>query len=100
MKKIKGFAGVAPKIKGGHLEYCLWVDSNGSLFFEITKNVTDVVTPGTYPPLLFKLADFTGGVDQSNIFGLNPESFKREASFDKNASGFIRAIVDDLLISE
>ncbi len=97
MKKIEGFPGVAPQATFGNLIYYLWVNEEGELFFQITENVVDAKNPGSHPNLLFKLIDFSKGVDSLNIKGLNPVTFERESSNDKNAPSFIKSVVDHLL---
>ncbi|WP_199878448.1 hypothetical protein [Aeromonas salmonicida] len=48
MKKIEGFQGKAPKIKGdGNIEYYLWIDDLGALYVQMFENNINTTTPGT-----------------------------------------------------
>ena len=100
MKKIKNFVAVAPKIKPGSLEYCLWTDDDGALYVQIVRNLTETMSPGTHPKLLFRISDFlndrnTGDTSRS-ILGVNPETFSEETSKNNDDAGFIKAILKHL----
>lgn len=97
MKKVEGFTATAPKISTGYLEYCLWIDGDGSALFQITKNDTETRKPGTYSNLIFRIADFINLQEFNEVSGINPISFKKEISNDRNMPAFIKAVLSHLL---
>lgn len=97
MKKIEGFEATAPKSKNGNLEYCLWTDDNGALFFQITKNNIETKKPGTHSNLLFRISDYLNRNQEMKIIGFNLQTKINEVSHDNNDEAFIKAIVNHLL---
>ncbi len=100
MKKIENFVAVAPKLKPGSLEYCLWTDDDGALYVQMVRNLTDTMTPGTHPKLLFRVADYLNdrnivGASQG-MRGINPETFSEEISRNNDDAGFLKAILKHL----
>ena len=94
MRKIDGFVGIAPKIKSGEVEYCLWSDSGGALYIQITKNITKTDHPGTHSSLLFRISDYLSPATIStNMDGFNPKTFAKETSKNKDDAGFVKAIL-------
>lgn len=100
MKKIENFVAVAPKIKTGSLQYCLWTDDDGALYVQIVRNLTETMTPGTHPKLLFRVADYLNdrniGDASRKMHGINPETFSDEISRDNDTAGFLKTILNHL----
>jgi hypothetical protein len=97
MKKIEGFIALAPKIKSGEIEYCLWTDHDGALYVQIIKNVTETKTPGTHSNLLFRVSDYLNAETTPSILrGFNPETLTEETSRDNNDAGFVKAVLKHL----
>ena len=97
MKKIEGFVGIAPKIKSGEIEYCLWSDSNGALYSQILKNLTKTDHPGTHSTLLFQISCYLNPAATPPVMvGFNPVTFYKETSKNKDDAGFVKAILKHL----
>lgn len=96
MKKIDGFVATVPKLQGGNLEYCLWTDDNGALFFQIAKNNIETKTPGTHSNLLFRISDLLNINEETSIIGFNLKTKANETSQNSNDKAFIQAIMSQL----
>lgn len=97
MKKIEGFVGIAPKIKSGEVEYCLWSDPDGALYIQIIRNIIKTDHPGTHSILLFRISDYLNPAATSpEMVGFNPETFAKETSKNKDDAGFVKAILKHL----
>jgi len=101
MKKISGFTGNAPKLlKTGSLEYCLWTDSKGNLYFQITNNTET----GEFSKLLFSVSSYASmrsSTDKlGNLKGFDLNTGKIVEHGNKDNGGFLKAILIDLLPKE
>ena len=97
MKKIEGFAAIAPKIKSGEVEYCLWTDNDGALYVQIIRNIVDATKAGTHSNLLFRVSEYLGREESfQKMHGYNPVTFVEETSKDNNDAGFVKAILKQL----
>ena len=100
MKKIENFFAVAPKIKSGALEYCLWTSDEGALYVQISRNLTDTDSPGKHSKLLFLVSRYLSNRNTDNdseeMRGVNPITFSEEVSKDNNDVAFIKAILKHL----
>lgn len=87
---------VAPKIGGsGKLEYQLWMDGNGQLYVQITKNSDG----GSFPRCYFLVAKYALGRknnDLGKLIGIDLEEKEIEVK-DNDADGFLRAVLRHLL---
>ncbi len=102
MKKIETFTAVAPKLKSGklELEYCLWTNTDGALYVQIVRNLTNTASPGTHSNLLFRVSDYLNGRNTENasqeMRGINPETFSEETPRDNNNTEFVKAVLRHL----
>ena len=95
MKKIEGFIGVAPKMKSGSLEYCLWIDKAGVLYVQMLENIDD---EGTHSKNIFLVSDILNMKSgQQTIRGKNPVTFVEEEVGDNNNFAFLKAVVRHLV---
>jgi hypothetical protein len=96
MQQIHITNNVAPRLKApGTLEYQLWVDGDGSLYVQMTKNSDG----GTFPPDLFSVARYAAlrsGNDLGELVGVDSDGKERTVS-DNNADAFLRAVLRHLL---
>ena len=98
MKKIEGFVAIAPKIKSGEVEYCLWTDSEGALYVQVIRNITETDNPGSHSNLLFRVSDYLVMETTPHIMrGFSPDTFTAETSKDNNDAGFVKAVLKHLL---
>ena len=98
MWKLPNFKGRAKKLRGsGYIEYCLWFDDNGNAYIQIVNNENS----GTYPNLLFSVSKYAPSRDKNEgiegIEGIDPKTRIPKSSNNENDSGFIKAILRDLL---
>lgn len=100
-KKIEDFIAIAPKLKAGSLEYCLWTDDDGAFYVQIIRNLIKTEVPGTHSKLLFRISDYLNDRNSENalqgIRGINPETLSAEASENNDDSAFVKAILRHLL---
>lgn len=98
MKKIGTETFAASKVsETGNIEYCLWVDGVGSLYFQIIGNEAS----GTFSNYLFSVSKYQserastkelGSLDAYNI-----ETKKHEIVKDNNNGAFLKAVLRNLL---
>lgn len=100
MKKIENFSAVAPKLKLGKLEYCLWTADDGALYVQILRNLTKTKEPGTHSKLLFRVSDYLDDRNATSALkemrGINPETSSEETPGDDDHAGFVKAILRHL----
>lgn len=100
MKKIENFIAVAPKLKSGNIEYCLWTDEGGALYIQMLRNLTKTKKPGTCSKLLFRVADYLNDCNTVNtstvMRGFNCITFSEEIAEDKDNAKFIEAVLKHL----
>ena len=105
MIEIKDFEGEAPKLQGnGTLSYRLYFDGQCQLFIQIAENNLNTKKPGTYSAELFSLrkyarASLSNEQISSPIDGISLDGAVA-VSNDKNMSGYIKAVIRDLLREE
>lgn len=98
MKEIGTETFSASKVsQTGSIEYCLWVDSVGGLYFQIIGNEAS----GTFSNYLFSVSKYQserastkalGGLEAYNI-----ETKKHEIVKDNNNGAFLKAVLRNLL---
>lgn len=98
MKKIDGFTGVADKLQSsGQLDYYLWVNDKGELYVEI-ENPDE---KGTVSSCVFSVAEYATQRKNKpkieSLIGVNPYSDESVPSSNSNDSGFLKAVLCDLL---
>ena len=103
--EIKDFEGEALKSQGkGSLRYRLYFDENFKLFVQIEKNELSVRKPGTHSDLLFPLNKYASAslLDEKLSLPIVGRTLDGKAanSTDGNMSGFLKAVIRDLLREE
>ncbi|ENA1892780.1 hypothetical protein ABF602_001658 [Aeromonas salmonicida] len=102
MKKIEGFQGKAPKIKGdGNIEYYLWIDDLGALYVQMFEKHINTTTPGTFDSLLFPVAQYIinrCSDDKMSVSqGYHISTGEVECIQNNNTSAFLKAVLRHLL---
>ena len=103
--EIKDFEGEAPKLQGnGTLSYRLYFDGYCQLFIQIAENNLTTKKPGTYSAELFSLrkyarASLANEQLSSPIIGISLDGVEA-VSKDNNMSGYLKAVIRDLLREE
>jgi len=80
-------------IGAGALYYSTWSDEHGNRYVRVEENVGGGPSNGTFSSNLYPL-DAIGG--QSAATGIIIETGQQVVSQDKNMSGFLRAILNDI----
>jgi hypothetical protein len=98
MKKIGTETFAASKLsETGSVEYCLWVDSVGSLYFQIIGNEAS----GTFSNYLFSVSKYQSERASTKALGnldaYNIELKKHEIVKDNNNGAFLKAVLRNLL---
>ncbi|WP_305830767.1 hypothetical protein [Photobacterium leiognathi] len=98
MRKIEGFIGYAPKLKGeGEIGYHLWISETGELYVQMIINEVDTKKAGTFNGLLFLVAKYIDKYhlnDKMSVSnGICPDSLKNVEFDDNNPSAFLKAVL-------
>jgi hypothetical protein len=98
MRKIEPYTSSAPKLRGdGDIKYCLWVDKSGGLYVQILENDAS----GSFSQYLFSVSKYESKRATSeallNLEAFNIVSKKIELVEDSNNSGFLKAVLRNLL---
>ncbi len=101
MKKIDGFIGKAKKINSESIiDYELWVNNKGKLFVRFVKGANSKYGKFT-DFLLFSVEEYEAKREQQEainlLFGYNLKSNEKIESKNTNDSGFLKAVLRDLL---
>ncbi len=96
MRQIHTTTNIAKKLGGsGTLEYELWVDRNGNLYVQITKN-SDC---GTFPQIRFSVIEYAQRYRSHSLgelIGLDLNG-QQHTIKDNNADAFLRAVLRHLM---
>lgn len=98
MKKIGTETFSASKLsETGNIKYHLWLDSVGSLYFQIIGNEAS----GTFSNYLFSVSEYQSERESTKALGklnaYNIETKKHEIVKDNNNGAFLKAVLRNLL---
>lgn len=98
MKRIETKTFIASKLsETGNIDYCLWIDSVGCLYFQIIGNEAS----GTFSNYLFSVSKYqserASTKSLGNLEAYNIETKKHEIVKDNNNGAFLKAVLRNLL---